>query len=432
MTSHSQTFEPGPPGQCEQHISEPDIQWDDAGREASESCDLLGKFAQQDEELAAPKEAGSDTLGAEIISLWQAWEVMRRGMRFPVLGTHTAALCRRFGDSVIILDLRSQDSEPTVSFAGSMYCKGINENLVGSLISELEPGSPISQITTKYHDVVADEAPIAFPVNCKGMMLPMNVILLPFSKDGETLCSILCVGVPNEKFCGKTSSVAPIDDDSGSPHNRPQGDKQEDSRFVRVLEECRSLARTFEAGTARSTEQLYDVLKKAYELWNIAQKLRPDYNKLCANAGIKVQRRAPFTPVLKLVFGKDYDRSRLSEYAACISYAKRMDQTPGTLVSFIKATEGGIKGCAKAERKLSGSAKRHVPRNLDTVCEQLRKVPRIASFSCDIKSSGDEFYLLLGRKCQEDDSIIEVIRILDEKIWPLKRVIEKIDLKEWA
>ena len=128
------------------------------------------------------------------------------------------------------------------------------------------------------------------------------------------------------------------------------------------------------------------------------------------------------------MFGKDYGRSRLSEYAACISYAKRMDQTPGTLVSFIKATEGGIKGCAKAERELSGSAKRHVPRNLDTVCEQLRKVPRIASFSCDIKSSGDEFYLLLGRKCQEDNSMIEVIRILDEKIWPLKRVIEKIDL----
>ncbi len=406
MRSHSQTFEPGPPGQYQQHISEPNLQWDDAG----------------------PKEAGSGTMGAEIVDLWRTWEVMRRGQRIPVLGTHIAKLCRQFGDSVILLDLRRQDSEPTVSFAGRMYCKGINKNPAGSLISELEPGSLISQITTKYHDVVADEAPVAFPANCEGIMLPMNVILLPFSKDGETLCSILCVGVPNEKFCGKTYSAVPIDDDSGSPHNRRQGNKQEDSRFVRVLEECRSLARTFEAGTARSTEQLYDILKKAYELWTISQKLRPDYNKLCKNAGIKVQKRAPYTPVLKLVFGKDYDRSRLSEYAACISYAKRMDQTPGTLVSFIKATEGGIKGCAKAERELSGSAKRHVPRNLDTVCEQLRKVPRIASFSCDIKSSGDEFYLLLGRKCQEDNSMIEVIRILDEKIWPLKRVIEKIDL----
>ncbi|MCZ6862712.1 MAG: hypothetical protein O7I42_21000 [Alphaproteobacteria bacterium] len=425
MRSQSQTFEPGPPGQRQQHISEPDIQWDDV---FSESCDLLGRFAHQDEELTAPKEAGSDTLGAETIHLWQAWEVMRRGMRFPVLGTHIAELCRRFRDSVIILDLRRQDSEPTVSFAGRMYCKGINENPAGSLISELEPGSPISQITTKYHDVVADEAPVAFPANCEGIMLPMNFILLPFSKDGDTLCSIFCVGVPNEKFCGKISSVAPIDDDSGSPHNRPQGDKQEDSRLVRVLEECRSLARTFEAGTARSTEQLYDVLKKAYELWTVAQELRIDYNKLCADIGIKVQKRAPFTPVLKLVFGKDYDRSRLSEYAACISYAKRMDQSPSTLVGFITTTEGGIKGCAKAERELSGSAKRHAPRNLDTVYERLRNVPRIASFSCEIENSGDEFYLLLGRKCQEDNNMIEVIQILDEKTLPLKRVIEKINL----
>ena len=433
MSSHGQTLEPSPPWQRQQHISEPDIQSDDAGRETSESGDLLGKFAHQDEELAAPKKAGSNTSGvADILHLWQAWETLRRDMRFPVLGTHTAELCRRFGDSVIILDLSRQNSEPIVCFVGRIYRNGNNENPAGSLVSELEPDSPISQITTKYHDVVADEAPIAFPIHCKGMILPIDVILLPFSKDGEILSSILCVGVPNEKFCGKTSSVAPIDDDSGSPLNRRQSDKQEDSRFIRMLEECRSLARTFKAGTARSTEQLYDVLKKAYELWTVAQELRIDYNKLCADIGIKVQKRAPFTPVLKLVFGKDYDRSRLSEYAACISYAKRMDQTPGTLVSFIKATEGGIKGCAKAERKQSGSAKGHVPRNLDTVCEQLRKVPRIASFSCDIKSSGDEFYLLLGRKCQEDDSTIEVIRILDEKIWPLKRVIEKIDLKEWA
>jgi hypothetical protein len=128
------------------------------------------------------------------------------------------------------------------------------------------------------------------------------------------------------------------------------------------------------------------------------------------------------------VFGKDYDRSRLSEYAACISYAKRMDQSPSTLVGFITATEGGIKGCAKAERELSGSAKRHAPRNLDTVYERLRNVPRIASFSCEIENSGDEFYLLLGRKCQEDNNMIEVIQILDEKTLPLKRVIEKINL----
>ncbi len=406
MSFHSQTIESVQSGQYQQHNSKPDIQLGGAG----------------------PKGTGSDTMGSEIVELWQTWEAMRRDMLFPVLGTHTANLCRQFGDSVILLDLRRHDLEPTVSFAGRMYCKGINENPAGSLISELDPGSLIFEITTKYHDVVADEAPIAFDVNCEGMMLPMNVILLPFSKDGKTLHSILCIGVPNKKLCGKTFSAVPIDDHSGSPHNGWKDAKQEDGQFVQVLEECRSLARTFEAGTARSAEQLYDVLRKAFELWTISQDLHIEYNELCATAGIKVQKRAPYTPVLKLVFGKDYDRSRLSEYAACISYAKRMDQSPSTLVGFITATEGGIKGCAKAERELSGSAKRHAPRNLDTVYERLRNVPRIASFSCEIENSGDEFYLLLGRKCQEDNNMIEVIQILDEKTLPLKRVIEKINL----
>ena len=64
VSFHSQTIESVQSGQYQQHNSKPDIQLGGAG----------------------PKGTGSDTMGSEIVELWQTWEAMRRDMMFPVLG----------------------------------------------------------------------------------------------------------------------------------------------------------------------------------------------------------------------------------------------------------------------------------------------------------------------------------------------------------
>ena len=51
--------------------------------------------------------------------------------------------------------------------------------------------------------------------------------------------------------------------------------------------------------------------------------------KLIADAGLVVQERAPMTPVVKLVFGPDYDKTRLTEYAAVLSHAHRLELEQG-------------------------------------------------------------------------------------------------------
>ena len=47
-----------------------------------------------------------------------------------------------------------------------------------------------------------------------------------------------------------------------------------------------------------------------------------EYAELLEESGVKAQARAPMTPIVKLVFGIDYDKARLTEFAAALSYAR--------------------------------------------------------------------------------------------------------------
>src|SRR3546814_17267444 len=46
------------------------------------------------------------------------------------------------------------------------------------------------------------------------------------------------------------------------------------------------------------------------------------FAELLDDAGLRAQERAPMTPVVKLVFGANYDKTRLAEYACALGHAK--------------------------------------------------------------------------------------------------------------
>ena len=64
---------------------------------------------------------------------------------------------------------------------------------------------------------------------------------------------------------------------------------------------------------------------------------------------MKAQARAPMTPIVKLVFGADYDKTRLTEFAAALSYAEReavvraFPRTPRFKEDIIQVFYNGIK-----------------------------------------------------------------------------------------
>jgi hypothetical protein len=119
------------------------------------------------------------------------------------------------------------------------------------------------------------------------------------------------------------------------------------------------------------------------------------------------------TPIVKLVFGIDYDKARLTEFAAALSYADRQRVGLGGFLDFIDERSGGLKALVAAERL----ARRPEPK-ADTKTEKARDKLRSAMplELADIASQS-EFALVLTRRSEdgqheavalvEDPSLVE-------------------------
>ena len=119
-----------------------------------------------------------------------------------------------------------------------------------------------------------------------------------------------------------------------------------------------------------------------------------DYAELLDDAGIKAQARAPMTPIVKLVFGADYDKARLTEFAAALAHAERCEVDLDGFLPFIESFAGGLKGIVAAER----DARRPEPR-ADTRADRARVRLRAASAQpLSALAGNDEFTLVLVRR----------------------------------
>jgi hypothetical protein len=206
-----------------------------------------------------------------------------------------------------------------------------------------------------------------------------------------------------------------------SPEKKFEEDQEEELEeelenevpFFNILADGRTAADGVVHVNQRSRLSLYSVLAKAYALYEESQDDRDTYASILKATGIREQARAPFTPIIKLVFGKDFDKTRITEYAAALSYARRNGQTSETLEGFLTNQPGGIKGCVQSERiskrQDKGMAGDVV---LETAKEKLRAEKPMASVK--LKLAGEEeFVLLIGRR-GTSKGVIEIIKPLDE------------------
>jgi hypothetical protein len=114
---------------------------------------------------------------------------------------------------------------------------------------------------------------------------------------------------------------------------------------------ARETAESVKAGEGRTRSALYKALSLAYDFAVAAQQNPEEYTELLEESGVKAQIRAPMTPIVKLVFGIDYDKARLTEFAAALSYARRREIALGAFQDFIEKQPGGLKALVAAERQ---------------------------------------------------------------------------------
>jgi len=340
------------------------------------------------------------------VRAYNHWASLLDGRDFPSIEDLDPLDLRDFSDHSLLLDFTAEAYDPVTSFIGAALRTECELGLEVRTISDVPARSLLSRLTDHYLQIIANRAPIGFEaefINQRGHDICYRGILMPFSSDGETIDFIY--GVINWKDAVRPSACpAPPSADVFELDEAlavPAEDfadvvvvAAEDAGLADRLSAARETVEVLKAADGRSRAALYRALALAYDFAVAARRVPGDYAELLEDAGVKAQARAPMTPIVKLVFGIDYDKARLTEFAAALAHAERSGIDFEGFLSFIERFPGGLKGMVGAERDA-----RRPPARCDNRADRARTRLRAAAAQpLSAFAGNDEFALVLVRR----------------------------------
>jgi len=415
-------------------------------------------------------EIGSDERRMHVRA-YNYWVSLLNGRDYPSIEDLEPGEVSDFAENSVLLDFTAGRDNPSTPYIGAAIREecGLDDSIKS--IEHVPSRSLLSRLTDHYLQIIANRAPIGFEaefVNQRGEPISYRGILMPFSSDGDTIDFIYGVinwkrgeGVASTEELPQTqvelASLSSVEDEdelvleelvepskgaepvveaaeTGAEHdgytvaapavhfswedgplNDPESDEpleialDADAGLADRLWAARETADAVKAADGRSRSALYRALSYAYD-FALAAELEPqDYAELLEESGLKTQARAPMTPIVKLVFGIDYDKARLTEFAAALSFARRQDIGQGEFLKFIEGQAGGLKALVAAERQ----AKRPEPKT-DTKAEAAKAKLRAAEpIALETVSADSEFALVLTRR--RSDGGVEPVALVDDE-----------------
>ncbi len=195
--------------------------------------------------------------------------------------------------------------------------------------------------------------------------------------------------------------AGPADDvlDLAAPAIVPAADDDAIARLADRLAAARDAADNIKSADSRSRAALYAALAEALAFHSEASADPAAFAVLLDDAGLTMQDRAPFTPTVKMIFGVDHDKTRLTEYAAALSHAHREAVAPAEFSAYLEGFPGGLKGIVQAERSQRAAAQgnRRVDRAGDArVALKLAPVQGTV-LGTGVSVDSDGLVLLVGR-----------------------------------
>ena len=337
------------------------------------------------------------------VRAYNFWASLLDNRQFPdVADLHPEDL-GDFGPYSVLLDFTGGIDDPAIAYLGEALAGECDTSSSIRALSQVPSRSLLSRITDHYMQIIANQAPIGFEaefVNQRGVTILYRGILLPFSHDDARIDHIY--GVINWKELADQSSTdalmkqideavearpsllrgsmpltawadGPADSTMVEPLNGssilelseaefglPEGCFEDPSlapgaeplELADWLASAREMALAARSSEERSHQALYAAIGRAYDFALAAAGAPADLAELVEDAGLKVQDRAPLLPLVKLVFGADYDKTRLTEFATVIAHGQRLGLERGSLAVFLSEAQGGLKGVVKEERRL--------------------------------------------------------------------------------
>ena len=403
---------------------------------------LSGSHDQEDGAIDAPASVGVDERRMQVRA-YNYWASLLADRAYPSVEDLDLEGAD-FGAYSVLLDFTAGVENPGLAYIGDTLRaeSQIDEDV--HYISQIPGRSLLSRLTDHYLQIIANRAPIGFEAEYesdRGVTIMYRGILLPFSSDDDTIDFIM--GVINWKEAAPADqaeelqlsveqalrSAAPLTapvpvwadgPDSGhlgdevaadaapgfaalqgdgdlfadSPADSDvPADPGTDAELADWLALARETAERAVAADSRSRGALYQAVGKAWDFALAAEEQPDAFAALLDDAGLAVQDRAPMTPIVKLVFGAAYDKTRLAEYACVLGHAKDEAVGRGELAAYLDRYPGGLKGLvkdARARRKPADSRERP-----DEKLEALRRAQPALILEHD---AGDaEFVVLIAR-----------------------------------
>ncbi|MBB5709967.1 PAS domain-containing protein [Sphingomonas xinjiangensis] len=367
-----------------------------------------------------PLEIGTDERRMHVRA-YNYWVSLLQGRPYPSIKDLHPGNIVDFGPNSVLLDFSRGVDDPEIRYLGAALREECGLGVGLKRVAEVPSRSLLSRLTDHYLQIIANRAPIGFEaefVGQRGHNTLYRGILMPFSSDEEKIDFIygvinwkelvdadmqarLNAEVEASRRAAPTPSAAPIWADGpssgfGEHAETPDtGGETEPQSLLDQLSLARDSAAAARTSDTRSRAALYRALGHAYDFALATERDRQGYIGLLNEYGLTLQARAPMTPPVKLVFGADYDKTRVTEFAAVLNHAKRKAVPLHGLRGFLDEAEGGIKAIVKAEREHRRPA---VKRDaFAQATAELRSRAPLAHVQIDADGAAGDFVVLLAR-----------------------------------
>ena len=365
------------------------------------------------------------------VRAYNHWVSLLKSRPYPNIEDLDPARIADFGPHSVLLDFTRGIEDPTIAYLGRTLREECGLESSITRIVDVPSRSLLSRLTDHYLQIIANRAPIGFEaefVGTRGRTTLYRGILMPYSSDGGAIDFIYGVINWKEMADAETQATLTAELDAavrtavkptpGAPGDvtiwadGPSADHAEIAAPAPAgtlqdqLATARESAAAVRAADTRGRAALYRALGRAHDFALAVYADADGYAALLDAAAIKTQPRAPLTPVIKLVFGADYDKTRIAEYAAVLAAARRADVPAGALADFLDNAEGGIKAIVAAERAARRPAPAPAADLYARAAAELRALPVLGTLAID--AVADEFVVLLARAGA--DGTVDVIK----------------------
>ncbi|MDF8333236.1 hypothetical protein [Novosphingobium cyanobacteriorum] len=421
---------------------------------------------------APPPVVGQDERRMQVRA-YNFWASLLGQGQYPRPDTLLAGKVPDFAANAVLLHFDEGLEDPSIMLVGQALADECGAEHALHRLSDVPGRSLLSRITDHYLQIIANKAPIGFEaefVNQRGRTILYRGILLPFSTDNETIDYIY--GVINWKELAEQHTTdelllelgqsleepspkrgepfgAPLAEWADGPATLDLADYGEILPFPNAFDDdladipspsfgadataemtladwlasARDYAAAANSSEDRTRSALYAAIGRAWDFALAAQAEPDEYAEMVAEAGLTMQERAPLTPLVKLVFGADYDKTRLTEFVTALNHAQRLGLGRGELGRFLADAPGGLKGVVSTERRLRREeAGRDGRSSTEVLAESLRALPprRIET----LPAQGAEFALVVVRRLP--DGTVALLGEIEDDLPLFERAARKL------